>query len=116
MGSRKTSRSLSIPSYLQWSLAIDHKILQTFSRHTDANSTDFLASNFHFDLPGMIDEHPIIAVCDVERNTFVCLFTRRPSVLVPNADRLSYIRGQNLTGNDRGITLTILHKGPELLS
>lgn len=74
---------------LQGSLSIDDEIFQTLVRDRYANTADFLGANFYFYLSRVVDEDAVISVCDIERNTFVCLITRSSSILIPDLDRLA---------------------------
>ena len=76
-------------AHLQGRGTVDNEVFQAFAGDAYADSADLLAPDLDFNLSRMIDEDTIVAVCDVKGNTFVRLFTRSSSVLIPNADCLT---------------------------
>ena len=74
---------------LQRRLPVDNEIFQGFTSNANADTTDFFAADLDFDFTRMIDEDTIVAVGDVERDTFVGLIAGGATVLVPQTDGLS---------------------------
>lgn len=74
---------------LKWRLAVNDEILQRLADDANSNSRNLLGSYFHFDFTRVIDEYAIAAVGQIERNTFICLVTRSPSISVPHTDGLT---------------------------
>ena len=75
-------------------MSVDNEIFEALACDAHADAANLLAAGFDLDLTRMVYEDAVVAVGDVERYAFVCLFTGGTSVLIPDTYGLSY--GQEL--------------------
>lgn len=68
------------PRYLKWRFAVDDEVFQVAFRDGHPDSRHFLTANFDLYLSRIVDEDTIVAVRDVEGNTFIGLVTRSSTI------------------------------------
>ena len=69
--------------------AVDHEVLQIFPFHAELYFGDLLGADFKRDVLGVIHQHAVAAVGQVERDVFVGLLGAGAAVAVPGFDRLA---------------------------
>ena len=69
----------------------DHEVLEHFARDRELHALDRLRADLERDVPGVVHEHAVAAVGQVERHVLVRLLARGAAVGVPDLDRLAVL-------------------------
>ena len=72
-------------------LAADDHEVELLTRHRELHTRDMLRADLIGDRARIVDEHAVVAVCDVERNVLIGDFGAGAAVLVPDIDALTVL-------------------------
>ena len=71
--------------------AVDHEVLERLAGHRELHALDRLGPDLVRDVPGVVHEHAVAAIGEVEGHVLVRLLRRRAAVGVPDVDRLAVL-------------------------
>ena len=86
-------------------MAIDHKVIQTFSFHRKLHMLHLFTGNFIGSVTLIVKKNSITFIGDIEWNIFICNLTGSSAVFIPHLHNLTIFHkwGKSLTQPTRGL-------------